>query len=304
MTRSPATDIILKCVSAIPRELRRNISIGMFRLFYYLSPRQRFITIHNLSRAFPEKSADEIIATAKGVYRTLGIVAADFFDIPSLTKDNISDLVDVQGLEHLEKALEKNRGVLMFGAHFGNWELGAAAMPIISKPLDVVIYRPLDNSILDNLVLWVRSSTGNTPIRKDHAMRQMLRSLKRNEILGILIDQNMAWQEGVFVDFFGRPACTTNGLAHLALRTEAPVIPASVLRLESGKYRLFFKEEMAVIRTGNDDADILINTQNFTRVIEDTVREYPDQWLWIHQRWKTKPWQAAKTHAEEGAANK
>jgi len=303
MKRSVLTDIILRCFSAIPRKLRRGFFTGMFRLFYYLSPRQRFITIHNLRRAFPEKSADEIIATAKGVYRTLGIVAADFFDITSLTKDNIGDLLEVQGLENLEKALEKNRGVLMFGAHFGNWELGAAAMPIMLKPL-AVIYRPLDNSILDNLVLQVRSSTGNTPVRKDRAMLQMLRSLKRNEILGILIDQNVAWQEGVFVDFFGRPACTTNGLALLALRTEAPVIPAYVVRLESGKYWLVIKEEMQVIRTGGNDEDILINTQNFTSVIEDTVREYPDQWLWIHQRWKTKPWQVAKTPMEEGTANK
>jgi KDO2-lipid IV(A) lauroyltransferase len=302
MKRSPVAEIILKCFSAIPRVSRRSLFIGMFRLFYYISPRQKFITIHNLRRAFPEKSTDEIIATAKGVYRTLGIVAADFFDIPSLTKENIGDLVDVQGLENLKKALEKNKGVLMFGAHFGNWELGAAAMPIMLKPL-AVIYRPLDNSILDNLVLQVRSSTGNTPVRKDRAMLQMLRSLKRNEILGILIDQNVAWQEGVFVDFFGRPACTTNGLALLALRTKAPVIPAYVVRLENGRYRLVIKEEMQVIRTGGDDADILINTQNFTSVIEDTIRKNPDQWLWIHQRWKTKPWQVAKMHVEEGAIN-
>ena len=302
MKRSGLTDIILRCFSAIPRESRRALFIGMFRLFYYLSARQRFITIHNLRRAFPEKSADEIITIARGVYRTLGIVAADFFDIPSLTKENVGDLVEVEGLEYLKKALEKDKGVLIFGAHFGNWELGAAAMPIMLKPL-AVIYRPLDNSILDNLVLQVRSSTGNTPVRKDRAMLQMLRSLKRNDILGILIDQNVAWYEGVFVDFFGRPACTTNGLALLALRTKAPVIPAYVVRLESGKYRLVIKEEMQVIRTGGDDEDILINTQNFTRVIEDTVRKYPDQWLWIHQRWKTKPWQVAKTHMEEGAIN-
>ncbi len=162
MKKSPVADIILKCLSAIPRELRRNILIGMFRLFYYLSPRQRFITIHNLRRAFPEKSADEIIATAKGVYRTLGIVAADFFDIPSLTKENIGDLVEVEGLENLKKALEKNRGILMFGAHFGNWELAAAAISLVLKPA-VIIYRPLDSPILDNLVLWVRSCTGNHP---------------------------------------------------------------------------------------------------------------------------------------------
>jgi Kdo2-lipid IVA lauroyltransferase/acyltransferase len=132
----------------------------------------------------------------------------------------------------------------------------------------------------------------------------MLRTLRRNEILGILIDQNMASYEGVFVDFFERPACTTNGLALLAIRTQAPVVPGYIVRLENGKYRLVFKEEMRIIRTGDEDEDIVINTQNFTRVIEGTVREYPDQWLWIHQRWKTKPWQEGKPHVEKGASKK
>ena len=183
----------------------------------------------------------------------------------------------------------------MFGAHFGNWELAAdshfAALKAC-RSLSIVLWTILS---LNNLVAY---GCGPPPairlVPKERAMRQMLRSLKKNEILGIMIDQNMAWQEGVFVDFFGRPACTTNGLALLALHTEAPVIPGYIVRLENGKYRLVIKEEMEIIRTGDEDADILINTQNFTRVIEDTVREYPDQWLWIHQRWKTKPWQVAK----------
>jgi len=303
MKRSLVAGIILKCVSAIPRELRRKISTGMFRLFYYLSPRQRFITIHNLRRAFPEKSTDEIIASAKGAYRTLGIVIADFFDIPSLTKENIGDLVEVEGLENLKKALEKNRGVLTFGAHFGNWELSVIAISLLLRPV-VIIYRPLDSPILDNLVLWVRSCTGNVLIDKERAMRKMLRSLGKNEIVGVMMDQNMAWQEGVFVDFFGRPACTTTGLALLALHTDAPVVPGYIRRLENGKYRMVIKEEMAVIRTGDEKADILINTQNFTRFIEDAVRKYPDQWFWMHQRWKTKLWQVAKKHVEKGAANK
>ena len=290
MKKSAAADIILRIFGAVPRKLRISLFTGLFRLFYYLVPRQRLIAVHNLRSAFPEKSEEEIISIARGVYRTMGIVAADFFEIPSLTRDNIGDLVEVEGLENCEKAMGKSKGILMFGAHFGNWELEAVAVSLLIKPL-VVIYRPLDSRILDNLVLQVRSSTGNNQVPKERAMRQMLKSLKNNEILGILIDQNVAWQEGVFVDFFGNPACTTDGLALLALHTEAPVIPAYMLRLSDGKYRLVLGEEIEVIRTGEKTTDVLINTQNFTKVIEDTVRRHPDQWLWVHQRWKTKPWQ-------------
>jgi KDO2-lipid IV(A) lauroyltransferase len=302
MKKSATADIILRCLSAIPRKLRIGFFAGMFRLFYHLSPKQRLITIHNLTCAFPEKSINEIKTIARGAYRTLGITAADFFEIPSLTKDNIGNLVEVEGLEYCTKALEKNRGILMLGAHFGNWELAAVAFSLVLKPA-VITYRPLDSPTLDNLVLWVRSSSGNILIDKERAMRKMLRSLAHNEIVATMIDQNMAWQEGIFVDFFGRPACTTTGLALITLHTEAPVIPAYLIRLANGKYRLVIKEEMQVIRTGDEDADILINTQNFTSVIEDTVRNYPDQWLWIHQRWKTKPWQVVKTPMEEGATN-
>ena len=292
-------DIILKCFSAIPRELRRNLLTGMFRLFYHLSPKQRLITIHNLTCAFPEKSINEIKNIARGAYRTMAITAADFFEIPSLTKDNIGNLVEVVGLEYYTKALEKNRGILLLGAHFSNWELTAVAISLVLKPA-VITYRPLDSPTLDNLVLWVRSCTGNVLIDKKRAMRKMLRSLAHNEIVATMIDQNMAWQEGIFVDFFGRPACTTTGLALITLHTEAPVIPAYLIRLANAKYRLVIKEEIPVIRTGNEDKDILINTQNFTKVVEDVIREYPDQWFWMHQRWKTKPWQVTKTVEKAG----
>lgn len=299
MKKSATTEIILKFFGAIPRKLRIGFFAGMFRLFYHLSPKQRLITIYNLTYAFPEKNMAEIITIAKGVYRTMGIVAAEFFDIPSLTKDNIADLVEVEGLEYCTNALEKNRGILMLGAHFGNWELAAVAFSLVLKPA-VITYRPLDSPALDNLVLWVRSCTGNVLIDKKRAMRKMLRSLAHNEIVATMIDQNMAWQEGIFVDFFGRPACTTTGLALITLHTEAPVIPAYLIRLANGKYRLVIKEEIPVIRTGNEDKDILINTQNFTKVVEDVIREYPDQWFWMHQRWKTKPWQVTKTVEKAG----
>lgn len=286
MKKNTSTTVVLAIFSAIPRKIRREIFVALFLLFYHLAPRRRLIAIHNLKRAFPEKNMNEIIDIAKGVYRNMAIVAADFFDIPKLTPDNFRDLIEVEGLEHCRKALEKNKGVLLFGGHFGNWELGAIALSLAVKP-SVFIYRPLDNPLLENLVTWVRSCTGNIPLAKDFAMRSMLRHLKKNDILGILIDQNASIAEGVFVDFFGRPACTTTGLALLALHTGAPVLPGYALRLDDGRYRFIFGEEVEIVRTGDRDQDVLINTQNFTRIVETTIRKYPDQWFWVHQRWKT-----------------
>lgn len=281
------TDLILRCLSTIPRKLRIGFFTGCFTIFYHLYRERRLVTINNIKSAFPEKDMAEIITITKGVYRTLGIVAAEFFDIPSLNKDNIHDLVEIEGLEHCKKALDKNKGILMFGGHFGNWELFAIAFSLALKPM-VIIYRTLDNHFLDNLVLQVRSCTGNILIDRKLAMRRLLRSLAKNEVIALLIDQNTTASEGVFVDFFGQPACTTNGIALLALHTGAPVIPAYIVRLSNGKYKMIIKEEMPLVRTGDQKEDVLINTQNFTRVIEDTVREYPDQWLWLHKRWRTK----------------
>ncbi len=293
MTSQCLADMLLTCFQGIPTPLRKSLFTGLFLLFYHLVPRQRLIAAHNLRRAFPEKSDDEILRIVRGVYRNMGIMAAEFFDIPLLTKENIGELVDAEGLNHCLKALDKGRGVLIFTAHFGNWELVAAAGALLIKP-GIVIYRTLDSAFLDHLVRRVRSATGNILLPKEHAMRAMLRSLKRNEIVGILIDQNMAWYEGVFVEYFGRPACTTNGLALLALHTGAPVLPGFIARLSDGRYRFVIGPEVEVARTGNRDADILVNTQRFTKVIEEVVRQYPDQWFWVHQRWKTQKCQVRR----------
>ena len=287
MTTQRLTDIILAGFRIISTPLRRALFIGAFRLFYHLVPRQRLIAAHNLKRAFPEKSDEELHRIVRGVYRNMGIVAAEFFDIPYLTKENIAALVETEGVENCERALAKGRGVLLFSAHFSNWELEAAATALLFKTA-VVIYRPLDSPLLEHLVLRVRSAAGNILLPKENAMRPLLRTLKQNGMVGILIDQNMAWYEGVFVDYFGRPACTTDGLALLAMHTGAPVLPAYIVRLPDGRYRLVFGPEVEVTRTGERDADVLANTQRFTKVIEQIVRRYPDQWLWVHQRWKTR----------------
>ena len=207
------------------------------------------IALHNLQNAFPEKSITDITLIAKGVYRNMAVIAAEFFDIPWLTKDHIRERVEVEGLEHCVEALKKKRGLLMVTAHFGNWELGAIAFSLFFHPV-LLLYRPLDNLFLDRLVASVRSSTGNRPLVKNKAMRKMLRTLNANGIVGLLIDQNWSWQEGVFVEFFGRPACTSDGFARLALHTEAPVIPCFMVRRKNGKYRLVIGEAIELVDTG------------------------------------------------------
>jgi KDO2-lipid IV(A) lauroyltransferase len=279
---------VLACFRCISLRWRINVFVGLFLAFYHLSPRRRLITLHNLQNAFPEKSITDVTLIAKGVYRNMAIIAAEFFDIPWLTKDHIRERVEVEGLEYCEEALKKKRGLLMVGAHFGNWELQAIAFSLLFRPL-LFLYRPLDNLFLDRLVTSVRSSTGNIPLVKKKAMRKMLLSLRANGIVGLMIDQNWSWQEGVFVDFFGRPACTSDGLARLALHMEAPVIPAFMVRLKNGKYRLVIGEAIDLVNTGERDKDALINTQKITRIVENMIRNYPDQWFWVHQRWKTQP---------------
>ncbi len=293
MGKEQLTGIFLASFKVIPLSLRRAFFIGLFKLFYLMVSRQRMICLYNLRRAFPDKPDREIKKIAAGVYRNMGTLAAEFFELPWLTKENLDRIIEVKGLENCEKALAKGRGVLIFSAHFGNWELAVAALSLLVKPV-VVIYRPLDNPFLDILVARVRSALGNIPLPKENAMRAILRNLKQNKMIGLLIDQNTAWYEGVFVDYFGRPACTTNGLALLALHSGAPVLPAFAIRLEDGRYRLVIGPEVEIINTGDKDADVIANTQLFTKMIEQTVRSHPDQWLWVHQRWKTQPSQVPK----------
>jgi KDO2-lipid IV(A) lauroyltransferase len=279
--------LLLSFLRAIPTGLRQSLFRFLSIAFYHIIPGRRLITLSNIKKAFPDKEMDEIQSIAKGVYRNMAIVAAEFADLPFWTKETIGKIVEIDGLEHCTDALAKERGLLFFGAHFGNWELQAIATAMLLKP-GTIIYRPLDNTVLENLVTWVRQSTGNIAISKKLAMLQMLRILKHNGIIGILIDQNMAQSEGVFVDYFGMSACTTTSLAQLALHTGAPVIPAFMIRQDNGHYRFILGPEVDVINTGDLNKDIVENTRNFTAIIEDMVRKYPDQWLWVHQRWKEK----------------
>ena len=287
MEKNLTTTIILRTFKCIPLPLRRWFFTFLFLLVYHLISRQRLITLHNLRRAFPEKPLPEIIRIAKGAYRHLGLVSADFFEIPWTTRENLHEWVEFEGLMHYREALERNKGVLSIVAHFGNWEMQAVVFPLVAEPT-CIVYRPLDSPILDNLLGWVRSLQGNVLIGKEGAGRKIIRALRQNRIVGILSDQNVATREGVFVDFFGRPACTGIGLAALAMGSGAPVLPFFMPRMADGRYKFMVLPPVAVDDTGDYERDLVTNTQRFTEVIEEMVRQYPEQWFWLHQRWKTK----------------
>ena len=288
--KTKTTGKILFIFRCIPRNVRKRFFIALFSLFYHLVTKNRLIVLCNLQRSFPEKDLKEVIRMAKGIYRHFAIVATEFFDLPQITKENIHQWVDVEGLENYQAAVAQGKGVLSIVAHFGNWELMTIAVPMFLKPMDIV-YRPLDNPVIDNMVEYVRTMNGNELIPKGGSGKRIMELLKENHIIGILSDQNVATYEGVFVDFFGRPACTGVGLAVMAMRSGAQVSPAFMARQKSGKYKLILQPAVEITHTDNYDADLVVNTQRFTKIVEAIVREYPDQWFWFHQRWKTKKWQ-------------
>jgi KDO2-lipid IV(A) lauroyltransferase len=281
--------ILIKFIGALPRPLARLTGIALGWLVYLLHLRLRHVGMRNLALAFPEKSRPARARILRGVFTSFGRQLGEVCLFPEYTKENVSKVVVYDGFENFERALARGKGVLFLTAHLGGWEISAFAHSLQGHPLRVVM-RPLDNQYLDRLTREYRGMHGNTMVDKDDFVRGLLSAMKAGEVVGLLMDTNMTPPQGVFVDFFGIPACTASGLARIALRTDAAVIPGftiwdPVLR----KYRLRFDPPVNLIRTGDDEADALANTAKFTKIIEDYVRRYPDQWLWVHRRWKTRP---------------
>ena len=277
----------------IPLSVRRTIATSLARIAYHLSFKHKLIAVHNLTASFPEKSLNEILRILKASYASFALIIAKFFEILYMNKDNVAQWVSIRGLGHYEKACRDGKGVLLFTGHFGNWEIGNAALAILSKP-PILMARILDSHFLEEASTWVRSTLGIGNIHKENAIRPTLRLLRNGEAIKLLIDQNVAAKEGVFVNFFGRPACTTSGIALMAVHTGAAVLPIFTTRMPDGRYLTEIGQQVGTVHTGNRDRNVLVNTQNYTKVIEDHIRKYPEQWFWLHQRWKTKPCQARR----------
>jgi len=279
----------IKILGLVPRRVSRAFGIGLGQAVYLLHVRLRRVGMRNLALAFPEKTEAERAVILRGVFTSLGRQLAEVCQFPKYTLENIEQVVAYDGLENYERAYARGKGVLFLTAHFGAWELSAFAHSLHGHWLHIVM-RPMDNEYLDRLIQGYRTMHGNKTVGKDDFVRGLLAAMKAGEVVGILMDTNMTPPQGVFVDFFGIPACTASGLARIALRTDAAVVPGFTIWDEAlGKYRLRFDPAVELVRTGNLEADIVANTQKFTKVIEDYVRQHPEQWLWVHRRWKTRP---------------
>jgi len=281
--------LILKGLGLLPRQMARGFAAGVVKLLYALLPRLRKIAHVNLRIAFPEWSEARRKTVELAMLRNLGWMVAEFARFPKHSKENIEKIVLLDGHENFLEGQRRGKGVLYLTGHIGAWELSSFAHALYGFPLHFMARR-IDNPRIDSLVNSYRCLSGNRPIFKNESARVMLKVLKEDGTVGILADQNTMPQEAVFVDFFGKMASTTTGIARVALHTDAAVVPGYAVWDEGiQKYKLRFEPPVELIRTGDAEQDVLENTRKFTKVIEEIIRKHPEQWVWVHGRWNTRP---------------
>ena len=283
--------LVVRIISRIPLRIGQFCGRMLGSAFAVITVRRTKVSMDNLRKVFGNQLDEgEIKRLNKKVAMHFGQMLFETPHILRLSNTNLDRYVFFENEQNLLNAIDKKKGVFTLTAHFGNWELMSAAFCIKFAPdgASTVVVRPIDFSPADLLIRDLRSRFGTRMIPKQHAIRSVIKAIKENRIVGILLDQNVDWYEGVFVPFLGLPACTNKGLALMALKTRAPVIPVFSVREADGRYRIIFGKEIDLIRTGDKTRDIEENTALFTKIIEKYVRKYPDQWLWFHERWKTK----------------
>jgi KDO2-lipid IV(A) lauroyltransferase len=281
--------LIIHTLRALPRRGARALGALIGSIAYHSLGRLRRVGLHNLALAFPEMVADERELILRLEYRNLGWLLAEFCQMSAYTLPFANTFIRYEGLDHYLAARARGKGVLVLTGHLGAWELSSFYHSLVGYPMGMVIRR-LDNPLVDALVNRIRCLHGNRVLHKDDFARGLIAAMRSGDTVGILMDTNMTPPQGVFVPFFGIPACTASGLARVALKTGAAVLPGFLLWEDSEQqYVLHFHPELALTSTGDPEADTLDNTARFTAVLEDAIRQYPSQWLWMHRRWKTRP---------------
>ena len=269
--------------------MARAVGVGIARIAYLSVGRLRRVGLRNLELAFPEMPVAERERILRIEYRNLGWLLAEFCQMSSYTLAFASRFIRYEGLEHYLAARDRGKGVLVLTGHLGAWELSSYYHSLAGYPMGMVIRR-LDNPLVDQMVNRIRCRHGNRVLHKDDFARGLIAAMRAGETVGILMDTNMTPPQGLFVPFFGVLACTASGLARVALKTGAAVLPGFLLWEEvERQYVLHFYPEIALADSGDAEADAAQNTARFTAALEDAIRQYPSQWLWMHRRWKTRP---------------
>lgn len=286
-----AARLVLDGAGLLPRSASLLAGRGVARLAYSVAAGLRRTGERNLALAFPEKTEAERAELLRRSFANLGRLLGEFSRFPRHTPASLAQIVEYppEAPDLLRGLRESGRGIIFLTLHLGAWEMLSFAHSALHDPLHFMVRR-IDNPLVENLVEARRTRFGNVPVDKSASVRTALRVLNDGGTLGILADLNVHPKEGVFVPFFGIPACTTAGVAWLALRTNAHVLPVCApYDARRGRYTFDYQPPIETTRTGDKEADILANTAAYARATEHFIRRYPDQWLWIHKRWRTRP---------------
>lgn len=286
-----AVKTVLVSLGQLPPQAAYRAGRSLSKIAYLLAGNLRRTGAINLRVAFPEKSDEERAALLRECFDSLGRELGLFSQMASRSREELKQLIEVQGWEHFEKArAERGDQLIYYTGHLGAWEMTSFGVSVLGYPFTFLVRR-LDNPKIEELVDGVRTKFGNKTIDKLSAARSMLKILRSSETaLGLLPDLNTLDDEAIFVDFFGVPAATTFLVAKLAVRTNTPLIPFfAPWSEEKGKYLLIVEPPIPAESTGDEEADVRRVTTEVTRRVENQIRQYPGQWLWIHKRWKTRP---------------
>ena len=272
----------------LPRRIGVWICGLLGRCAFFVLPKYRRITVGNLTKVFGgEKSTGEIRRIALNVFENLGKSACELINFPKINKKNIDKFVRIEGLEIVDRSFARGKGTIILASHFGNWELTGLTFRVKGYP-GVTLGRRIYFHKYDSFLNSLRRSHDVNVIYRDDSPKKMLKVLKENKILGVVADQDVDSIGGVFVNFFGTSAYTPSGPVALARASRAQIIPVFVIR-KDGRHLFKIEEPVELIDTGNKEADLVANTQKWSNVVESYIRQYPEQWVWMHRRWKTKP---------------
>lgn len=283
--------VLVAAFGALPRRLALRVGAWLGDLVYFVDRRDRAVALFNLRLAFPERTPAQHRAILRESVRNLGRMAAECCHMHRLTPETIGAYVSFEDEAQWRTALAgvAERGALILTGHVGNWELLAYAHGLLGHPITLV-HRPMNNALVDRAITDLRAGAGTVSLAKKTAAKAALRALHRKQLVAIPADQNQTRRYGVFVDFFGLPACTTPGPARLAMLSGAPVVPAFLIREGgSARHRIIILPPVEMVHSGDREADAIENTRRCTAVIEAVLRRYPEQWIWFHKRWKTRP---------------